>query len=91
MLGSAPKNVERLVCANPLALHQNTFGLSNEFSRAQRNMEILGSALFIFFSNVMALLPGLNPPTANLNVTFGCAIFVFLAFNYYGLKENGWG
>jgi F-type H+-transporting ATPase subunit a len=50
-----------------------------------------GSALFIFFSNSMALLPGLNPPTANLNVTFGCAIFVFIAFNYWGIKENGWG
>jgi len=50
-----------------------------------------GSALFIFFSNVMALLPGFNPPTSNLNVTFGCAIMVFVAFNYYGIKENGWG
>jgi F-type H+-transporting ATPase subunit a len=50
-----------------------------------------GSALFIFFSNCMALLPGFNPPTGNLNVTFGCAIFVFVAFNYYGFKENGWG
>ncbi len=28
---------------------------------------------------------------ANLNVTFGCAIFVFIAFNYWGVKENGWG
>jgi F-type H+-transporting ATPase subunit a len=50
-----------------------------------------GSALFIFFSNTMAMLPGLNPPTANLNVTFGCAIFVFIAFNCWGVKENGWG
>lgn len=50
-----------------------------------------GSALFIFFSNCLAMIPGMNPPTGNLNVTFGCAIFVFLAFNYWGLKENGWG
>jgi len=48
MLGSAPQNVERLVCANPLSLHQNAFGLSNQFSRPQRSVEILGSALFIF-------------------------------------------
>lgn len=50
-----------------------------------------GSALFIFFANTMALIPGFNPPTSNLNVTFGCAITVFIAFNYWGLKENGWG
>jgi F-type H+-transporting ATPase subunit a len=50
-----------------------------------------GSALFIFFSNSLALIPGFNPPTGNLNVTFGCAITVFILFNYWGLKENGWG
>jgi F-type H+-transporting ATPase subunit a len=49
-----------------------------------------GSAAFIFFSNASALLPGVNPPTSNLNVTLGCALVVFLSFNYYGLKENGW-
>jgi len=50
-----------------------------------------GSAAFIFFSNCLALIPGFAPPTSSLNVTWGCAIVVFLAFNYYGLKENGWG
>jgi F-type H+-transporting ATPase subunit a len=50
-----------------------------------------GSALFIFFSNCLAMIPGFNPPTSNLNVTAGCAITVFIAFNYYGIKENGWG
>jgi F-type H+-transporting ATPase subunit a len=59
---------------------------------AKRYFPIIGgSALFIFFSNASALIPGLNPPTASLDVTFACALFVFLAFNYYGLKENGWG
>ena len=48
-----------------------------------------GAALFIFFSNASSLIPGLNPPTANLNVTIGCALVVFIAFNYYGIKENG--
>ncbi len=50
-----------------------------------------GSAAFIFFSNVLALIPGFTPPTSNLNVTLGCAILVFISFNYWGLKENGWG
>jgi F-type H+-transporting ATPase subunit a len=49
-----------------------------------------GSAAFIFFSNCLALIPGFTPPTSNLNVTVGCALLVFLSFNYYGLKENGW-
>lgn len=50
-----------------------------------------GSALFIFFANALALIPGFNPPTSSLNVTAGCALTVFIAFNYWGIKENGWG
>ncbi|EYF06661.1 F0F1 ATP synthase subunit A [Chondromyces apiculatus] len=58
---------------------------------AKRYFPIIGgSAAFIFFSNMTSLLPGFNPPTSSLNVTVGCALFVFIAFNYYGLKENGW-
>jgi F-type H+-transporting ATPase subunit a len=50
-----------------------------------------GAAAFIFFSNASALIPGINPPTSSLNVTAGCALTVFIAFNYFGLKENGFG
>lgn len=49
-----------------------------------------GSAAFIFFSNVSGLIPGFSPPTSSLNVTLGCALVVFLAFNFWGVKENGW-
>jgi len=49
-----------------------------------------GSAAFIFFSNVSGLIPGFSPPTSSLNVTLGCALLVFLAFNIWGVKENGW-
>jgi F-type H+-transporting ATPase subunit a len=50
-----------------------------------------GSAIFIFVSNSIGLVPGFGPPTGSLNVTFGCGLLVFIAFNFYGLKENGWG
>ncbi|HEY4119327.1 MAG TPA: F0F1 ATP synthase subunit A [Byssovorax sp.] len=60
--------------------------------RAKRYFPLIGaSAAFIFFSNLVALIPGFTPPTSNLNVTLGCALMIFVAFNYYGLKENGWG
>lgn len=60
-------------------------------SNAKRYFPLIGgSALFIFFSNLTALIPGLNPPTANLNVTLGCALLIFLSFNYFGIRENGW-
>jgi F-type H+-transporting ATPase subunit a len=58
--------------------------------RAKRYLPLIGTcAAFIFFSNFMGLIPGFNPPTSTWNITWGCAIVVFVAFNYYGLKENG--
>jgi F-type H+-transporting ATPase subunit a len=60
--------------------------------RAKRYFPLVGTcACFVFFSNIMGLIPGLNPPTSTWNITAACAIVVFVAFNYYGIKENGLG
>jgi F-type H+-transporting ATPase subunit a len=59
--------------------------------RAKKYFPVIGAAAcFIFFSNIMALIPGLPVATSNLNITLGCALVVFVLFNLYGLKENGW-
>jgi len=59
--------------------------------RAKKYFPVIGaSAIFVFFSNVMALLPGMPVATSNLNITLGCALVVFVLFNAYGLKVNGW-
>jgi F-type H+-transporting ATPase subunit a len=60
--------------------------------RAKRYFPLVGSlACFILFSNALGLVPGFSPPTSNWNVTMGCALIVFVVFNYYGFKENGLG
>src|SRR3954468_12923287 len=60
--------------------------------RAKRYFGIIGgAACFIFFANLMTLVPGFSPPTSNLNITLGCALCVFILFNYYGLQANGFG
>ncbi len=57
---------------------------------AKRYFPIIGaSAIFIFISNAIGFIPGMLPPTSNLNITAGSAILVFLAFNYYGIRDNG--
>ena len=59
--------------------------------RAKKYFPVIGaSAIFVFFSNIMALLPGMPVATSNLNITLGCALVVFVLFNGYGLKANGW-
>ncbi|MFO0549413.1 MAG: F0F1 ATP synthase subunit A [Polyangiaceae bacterium] len=58
--------------------------------RAKKYFPLIGaSSLFIIFSNLIGMVPGMSSPTSNLNVTAGLALVVLVAFNYYGLKENG--
>ncbi|NPA51194.1 MAG: F0F1 ATP synthase subunit A [Epsilonproteobacteria bacterium] len=45
--------------------------------------------LFVFFSNVLGIIPGFESPTANINVTLPLAIAVFVYYNYEGIKKNG--
>ena len=45
--------------------------------------------LFIGISNFLGLLPEMESPTANLNTTAGCAIFIFLYYHYQGVKKHG--
>lgn len=46
-------------------------------------------ALFILVSNLVGLIPGFFPPTANLNTTAACALVVFCATHIVGIKEHG--
>ena len=45
--------------------------------------------LYILLMNLLGLIPGFKSPTTNLNVTLGLALIVFVAVQYYGIKENG--
>ncbi len=59
--------------------------------RAKKYFPLIGTAaLFVFFSNVLALVPGFPVATSSLSITLGCAIVVFVCFNAYGLATNGW-
>lgn len=46
-------------------------------------------ALFILISNLIGLVPGFFPPTANINTTAACAVIVFVATHVVGIKEHG--
>ncbi len=48
-------------------------------------------ALFILVSNLIALIPGFFPPTANLNTNAALALIVFAMTHIIGFKEHGVG
>jgi len=45
--------------------------------------------LFIFLANIIGLIPGFESPTSNINVTAGCAVVVFLHYNWVGIRTQG--
>ncbi len=45
--------------------------------------------LYILVCNLMGLLPGFYPPTANMNTTLSCALVVFFMTHYLGVKYHG--
>jgi len=48
-------------------------------------------ALFILVSNLLALIPGFYPPTANLNTNIALALTVFVLTHVVGIKKHGFG
>jgi F-type H+-transporting ATPase subunit a len=47
--------------------------------------------VFILSGNLLGLIPGLKSPTANINVTLGCALTVWVYYHLQGVKEQGLG
>ncbi|MDD5405893.1 MAG: F0F1 ATP synthase subunit A [Sulfurovaceae bacterium] len=45
--------------------------------------------LFVFFSNLVGIIPGFESPTSNINVTLVLALVVFVYYNFEGIREQG--
>lgn len=68
-------------------------GLCNDIIGPQghKYLPFCGSIFFfIFFANLLGLVPGFLPPTEVWVTGTTIAIISFIAFNYYGFREHGW-
>ncbi len=45
--------------------------------------------VFILVQNLLGLVPGADAPTANVNTNASMAVFVFLYYNFLGIKIHG--
>jgi len=58
--------------------------------KGRKYLPLVGSMfLLILISNLAGLVPGLMAPTANLNVTVGCALTVWVFYHIEGIREQG--
>jgi F-type H+-transporting ATPase subunit a len=96
---TAGPEAERLVPSERFTL-RNTLELITEMTikflddimgpEGRRFLPLIGTlTFFILFSNLLGLVPGFLPPTDNLNTTLACALIVFVATHYYGIKTHG--
>ncbi len=53
-------------------------------------LPLVGSVgFFILVGNLMGLIPGLMAPTSNINTTLGCALTVWVYYQFHGLRAHG--
>ena len=80
------RNLFELFAESVLGVAEGVMGAKN----ARRFLPLIGTlAFFIFFSNVLALIPGMAPPTATLHTNAALALTVFVLTHYLGVKEHG--
>jgi F-type H+-transporting ATPase subunit a len=59
---------------------------------SEKYLYIIGAfATFIFMSNLCGLFYFLQPPTSNVNTTFGLSLTAFLYYNWQGIRTQGLG
>src|SRR5579871_5515361 len=79
---------------------QQVFEVIHDFLRSESEDQIGHDAnqyfgyfatlfLFILFSNLIGIIPGLESPTMTPSVPAGCALATFLYYNIAGIKAQG--
>ncbi len=71
------------------ATYGTSVGIMGE-KNARRYLPLIGGlAMFILFSNLLALIPGAGVPTTTLKTNVALAVLVFFLTHVYGVRENG--
>jgi len=85
LLPGAGQGLMELVVGGLLGFMERVMG-----HHAKAHLPIIGGiVLFIITANLLGIIPGLFTPTANLNITAGCALTIFLYYQYIGFRRHG--
>lgn len=94
------KNPRRFIVPKPRASLTNVFEVYVEAilrmmedsmgPGSRRHLPLIGALfLYILVCNLIGVIPGLVPPTDNVNTNAACAIVVFLYYNIAGIRAQG--
>jgi F-type H+-transporting ATPase subunit a len=81
----SPRDVYEVIIESILSYLEGIMG-----PKAKRFIPLIGTLfIYILVSNLLGLVPGFGSPTTNLNTNAACALIVFTATHYFGIKEQG--
>lgn len=87
--GGVQQCMEALL-TNPMGVGVRDLLEENVGHDAGRYVAMIGSiGIFVLMCNLISLVPGLESPTATSSVPLGCAVVVFLYYNWSGLRHAG--
>lgn len=86
LVPSGLQNVYEMVIEGILHIAKDVIGEQN----ARKYFPLAGSiAIFVFFCNMIGIIPGFEAPTASWNFTLVLALIVFFFYHFEGIKAQG--
>jgi F-type H+-transporting ATPase subunit a len=87
--GAAQQLMEGLL-ENPMNVGARDLLTESLGHAGDRYLPMVGSiGMFILFCNLSSLIPSLDAPTVSVSVPLGCAIVVFIYYNWSGIRHHG--
>jgi len=87
--GGAQQCMETLL-TNPMGVGALDLLKSIVGHHGERYLPMIGTVgMFVLLSNLISLIPGFSSPTAQVSVPLGCAVTVFLYYNFCGFRKQG--
>jgi len=87
--GGVQQCLETLL-TNPMGVGIRDLGHDIIGHGADKYLPMLGSiGIFVLLCNMISLVPGFESPTAQSSVPLGCALTVFLYYNWCGIRKHG--
>lgn len=88
----ATQQVMETILTNPMGVGVRDLIRDNIHHGGEQYLPLIGSiGIFILFCNLINVIPTLDAPTRTVTVPLGCAVVVFLYYNFAGIAKKGLG
>lgn len=83
--GPSLTNILEIIAEAVLRMMEDVMGPA-----AKKHLPVVGAVfIYILACNLIGVVPGFSSPTDNINTNLACAIFVFIYYNYAGIRKRG--